>query len=100
MASLSSPNMSDNCALETNGNIKDAAHIHWHNDADDDTAMNSASSPNVTCASSLIMGSTASSSVLRDAFSILLGKGKAPATLTASACRSTCTSKLLEKLCV
>ena len=98
LSSPTSPNMSDNYALNASGKLKDAAHIHWYNDADDDTAMNSASSPDVTHASSPIMGLTASSSAPRDAFTILLGKGKAPATLTAGARCSTRTCKPLGKL--
>src|SRR5882762_7109984 len=41
LSSPTSPNMSDNCALDASGKLKDAAHIRWYNDADDDTAMNS-----------------------------------------------------------
>jgi hypothetical protein len=95
LSSPTSPNMSDNCALDTSGKLKDAAHIRCYNDADDDTAMNS---PNVTHASSPVMGSTASSSAPRDAFTILLRKGKAPATLTAGARHSTHTCKPSGKL--
>jgi len=81
--------MSDSCALDACGNLKDASEIEWFNDVDDDVAMNDVPATAVTSSASTMSTSTAP----LNAFSILLQKGQAPAAKTAGACRSSRTSK-------
>ena len=81
--------MSDSCALDARGNLKDASEIEWFNDVDDDVAMNDVSATAATSSTSAMSTSTAPP----NAFSVLLQKGKAPAAKTAGARRSSRTSK-------
>jgi hypothetical protein len=83
--------MSDSCALDAHGNLKDASEIAWFNDGDDDVAMGYTFSGAGTSTTSATSANIPSAP--RNAFSVLLGRGRSPAAITAGARRSSRTSK-------
>ena len=83
--------MSDSCTLDAHGNLKDASEIAWFNDGDDNVAMGDTFSGAGTSTTSATSANTPS--VPCNAFSVLLGRRRSPAAITAGACRSSCTSK-------
>ena len=89
--------MSDSCALDAHGNLKDASEITWFNDGDDDIAMGNTFSGAGTLTTLATSANTPSAP--HNAFSVLLGRGRSPAAITAGAHCSSCTSKPSGRLC-
>src|ERR1700683_3713126 len=85
--------MSNSCALDAHGNLKTSSDITWYNGIDDNvargdtpgagTSTTSANAPSAPC----------------NAFSVLLGRGRSPATITAGAYHSSHASKPSGRLC-
>jgi hypothetical protein len=81
--------MSDsNCAVGSDGQLKDAADIVWYHDADDKDPI-APSGPSSTPLGASSSASQVNLGAKSDAFSILLAKGNKPAAITAGSRRST-----------
>jgi hypothetical protein len=86
--SLTSHQMSDQCAIGSDGQLKDASEIEWFNDVDDDTAM--LPPPPALKASS--------SAGTLDAFVQLRNSGRTPASISAGSHCSGQATKPMEKV--
>ncbi|KAG1793470.1 uncharacterized protein HD556DRAFT_1308608 [Suillus plorans] len=78
--------MSDSCALNTDGTLKDASKITFYNDPDDDVPLPPVPSNDPD-------DNVPSTEPKKNAFSVLLKTGHTPATVTAGSRRSGCPSK-------
>jgi hypothetical protein len=86
--SLTSHQISDQCTISSDGQLKDASEIEWFNDVDDDTAM--LPPPPALKASS--------SAGTLDAFVQLRNSGRTPASISAGSRRSGWVTKPMEKV--
>jgi hypothetical protein len=88
--SLTSHQMSDQCAIGSDGQLKDASEIEWFNDIDDDTAI---------LPPPPALKKASSSAGTLDAFVQLRNSGRTPASISAGSHHSGQVTKPMEKVC-
>jgi hypothetical protein len=86
--SLTSHQMSDQCTIGSDGQLKDTSEIEWFNDIDNDTAM---LPPPPTLKAS-------SSAGILNVFVQLRNSGRTPASMSAGSCHSGQVTKPMEKV--